>query len=132
MAFTGPEVVAVGCAILAALASAWTVVYQVRSHQREKEQDRLEDQNPALRKIEAEAYERARASMDAAIQRAQEEAARLEVRLRDVERRASAAEAAADAASRRAARAERKMAALRFELIKANIPIPAHLDGDDE
>lgn len=118
---------AVACALIAGLLSFGTVVYQVRQHRKE----RAEDEDPELRRIETEAYLRARQSYEAALnaahdeaRRARIEATRIEERMEAIEQRAIRAERRADEAERRSRKLELEVQVLRDELHQRRIPLP--------
>ncbi len=114
---------------------------------REATRDREDDErrnDPELARIEKAAFERARASYDAALATAERETAKFEDRIRTCEARAERAEAQARAASERATDAEVRASAaerragilsvqvsgLRAWLATQDITPPPHLFAD--
>lgn len=134
-----------GSALIAGIVAIVTAIYTARAHKRMRLEDaarqdaaRQRAENPELDKIEKQAYERARASYEAALRVAERRAKNVEDRLGSMEDRVARAEANASNAVARAEAAEgvarrqgRVIAALRTVLRQNGIAIPAHLDGDD-
>lgn len=116
---------AVISSIIAALSSVGAVSYSVNEARRTRREQKAAADGPALARLEREAYERARQMYEAGIHQVEATAMR-------AERRAVAAEDRATECERKADALSRTVAALRAYLRAQGIPIPAHLDGDDD
>lgn len=126
-------------ALVAALGAIGSVVYTRHQARLDEAEANRRRNDPELQTLERKAYERARASYEAALRVAQAESRRLESRVQACERAAEQAHLAARNAVARAEAAEdaarrqgRTLQALRRWLRQNGTQIPAHLDGDDE
>lgn len=113
--------------VVSALIALAGVIYVQRSTRGLRDADRDAEHDAAVKRLESEAYGRARESYEAAISRYQGDLKALEGRVLAAEQRVQHAEERAIKAEERAVRAEAVSRRLVRELTHHNIPVPPEI-----
>lgn len=118
-----PVIALVGV-VFAALISLAGVIYVQRSTKSIRESETMTKHDAETKRLESEAYSRARESYEAAIARYHGDLARMQGHIESLEQRVALTERRAREAEARAATAERLLHRLKIEFEERNLPLP--------